>query len=318
MLKKLGLALTCLLCALGLLAGPLVHPASATDPDDHLVVSLNPSEQDIELRPGDSYIGSVTVYNVGQIPFNFQVEAAPYHAAGETYDPDFSTEDSYTKLKNWITFPETNFYVEPDHAVEVKFHITVPKDVMGGGQYAAIIIRTQDVSGDNPVQLAAQLAALIYGHVEGGERREEGELAKYSLPSLMLGGEFKTTSVFKNTGNVDFRITETLAIRDFFTNQEIMTPTSVSEDNQVIGTVSAAVLPNTSRTVNMFWKDAPQLGLFRVTQTISYLDQERTVEKVVLVCPIWLVLLVGAFVLLFIIWIISRIIARRRNQPQVF
>lgn len=313
MLKKLGLALAFILCALG---GS--HPASALD-SERLVVSLNPSEQEIELRPGEAYSSSVTIYNVGQIPFDFEVEAAPYHVSGDGYDPDFSSEDSYTELKNWITFPETKFSIEPDHAIEVKFQINVPKDIPGGGQYAAIIIRTDDVANEStPVQLAAQLASIIYGHVEGGERREEGELARHSLPSLMLSSEFKTTSIFKNTGNIDFRVTETITIRDLFTNREIISPTSTSEDGQVLGTVSSVVLPDTTRTVNMYWQDAPQLGFFRVTQTISYLDQERTIEKVVFICPIWLVALVGLFVLLVIVWIISRIRSRRQNQPQVF
>lgn len=318
MQQRLGLflagALSCIFCAfLG------SAPAQATE-SGHLIMSINPSEQEIDLKPGTSQSGSVTVYNVGSDTFSFDVEAASYQTVNDDYDPDFNTENSYTKLKNWISFPETHFTVEPDHAVEVKFQIDVPEDVAGGGQYAAIFFRASDptVSDDNPIQLVAQLASLIYGHIDGDELRIEGELSRHSLPSLMLGDEFKATSVFENTGNVDFRVTETLTIRDLFTNREVMNPNSATDNGQLVGTIEATVLPGTSRTINMFWQDAPQLGFFRVTQTIAYLDENLTIEKVVFICPIWLVVLVGIFVVLIIIWIISRIRARRQNQPQVF
>lgn len=294
--------------------------ARASDESEQLVVSINPSEQDLELKPGRSHDASVTVYNVGKIPFEFEVEAAPYQNANDAYDPDFASENNYTKLKNWIYFPEKHFSVEPDHAVEVKFQVNVPKDVVGGGQYAAIIIRTIDPNADAgaPVQLVAQLASILYGHVEGGEKQESGELVKYSLPSLMLGSEFKSTAIFKNTGNVDFRVTETMSIRDLFTNREIMNPASASETGQPIGTIESTVLPGTSRTINMHWAGAPQLGFFRVTQTISYLDQDQTIEKIVFICPIWLLILVAVFVLVAIVWIITIIHNRRRKRPQVF
>lgn len=313
MLKKLLLALA---VAVAALVG--TSPAYAAGNGD-IVVSINPSEQDIDLRPGDKTAGSVTVYNVGRKTFDFDVEAVPYRVKNNSYDADFVTENAHTRLSNWITFPETHFTVDPNHAIEVHFDIEVPIDALGGGQYAAIIIRTDTPSSsDSSVQIISQLASLLYGHVKGAEMNEEGEMTEHLFPTFILGDEFKLSSSFTNYGNVDFRVTETMTIRDFFTNKEIFTPASISEDGYNIGTISATVLPETTRTMDQVWEGAPQLGFFRVRQTIEFLDEELVFEHVVFVCPLWLIVLAGLFLLLLVLWIISHFVHRHRDAPQVF
>ena len=66
-------------------------------------------------------------------------------------------------------------------------------------------------------------------------------------------------------------VTESWTIRDFFTNREYVGPDSANEDGYTYGTLSAAVLPNTERTIKLNWQDSPAFGVFRVEQTISYL-----------------------------------------------
>lgn len=312
MLRKLALA--ALAIVFSLLGTSSAHAAGSGD----IVVSINPSEQSIDLRPGDNTTGSVTVYNVGRQVFDFEVEAAPYRVKNNSYDADFITENAHTRLSNWITFPETHFSVEPGHAVKVEFNIEVPIDALGGGQYAAVIIRTDTASDtESAVQIIPQLASLIYGHVKGAEANEDGEMTEHKFPTFILGDDFKLSSSFTNYGNVDFRVTETMTIRDFFTNKEVFTPASISEDGYNIGTISATVLPETTRTMNQVWDGAPQLGFFRVKQTIEFLDEELVFEHVVFICPIWLIVLVGLFLLLLIAWIVSHIISRRHDAPQV-
>lgn len=289
--------------------------------EDDLVVSINPSSQTLNLTPGEHYEESITVYNIGRTSLDFVVEAVPYQTKNATYDPDFSTQSAYTKIASWITFPETKFSLEPDRAVEVKFNIEVPKDVPGGGQYAAIIVRLaeeESAADHSSVSVTGQLASLIHGHVFGSTLREEGALLEEHLPSLMLGDAFRISSVYENSGNVDFQVTETLTIHDFFTGREAITPASTTEEGYPIGTVTAIILPDTRRTVDMYWQGAPQLGVFRVRHTIQFLNQDRTFDQVVFLCPIWLLVIIIIIILFIIISIISIIRARRQDKPQVF
>ncbi len=312
MLKKV-----CIL--LSLIFAPLlsVNPAFAESGD--VVMSVNPSEQNLELKPGKRYEKEITVYNLGRLGFDFEVDVTPYQAEGDDYKPNFTTTNNYTKLSNWITFPESKFHIEPGTAQVVKFEVTVPEDITGGGQYAAIIVRMLNSGDEGPaVQLVGQIASLVYGHVSGAETVEQGQMIAHDIPTFLLNNNFRMSSTFENSGNVDYEVTETMTIRDFFTNREIITPETVGDSNYPIGTSSSTVLPGTKRTIEMVWKDAPQLGVFRVKQTIEYLAEELSFEKIVIICPLWLIILLGAFILLLIIWIIARIHNRQYEQPQVF
>ena len=80
----------------------------------------------------------------------------------------------------------------------------------------------------------------------------------------------------------------------------------------MIGYNLATVLPDTSRTGVLTWSDAPKLGIFKVTQEISFLDQSFTFSQVVLICPIWLI----ALVIVLIIALIVRIIYRVKSHKQ--
>lgn len=310
----------CLTLALTLILGiAFLMPASASAKSGDIVVSLRPSEQDLELTPGKTYEESVVVYNIGKEAFDFSVEASPYQTKDNSYEPDFFSENSYTKLSNWITFKKHDFRVDPSTSVEVNFTITVPADAPGGGQYAAILIQLGDIDAEAPgVGVISQLAATIHGHVKGNSVRRDGRMISHDFPTILLGSPFTITSVFENTGNIDYRVNESWTIRDFFTNREYVSPSSANEDGYAYGTISAVVLPNTERTIKLNWQDAPAFGVFRVEQTISYFDQTETYSHVVVVCPIWAVALACAFITFGVIWLIAHFINRRREQPQVF
>lgn len=293
-----------------------VTPAAALEPGD-LVFRINPAEQTIDLAPGQHFTGVIKVQNTGRLGINIDLLAKPFQVLNDNYDPDFATENSYTKLHNWITFPETHYYIEPGATAECLFEVDVPLDVPGGGQYAAIMIETADGSSDDATfRQVNQLASLVYAHV-AGEEHIGGVLMAHKLPHFLLGSPFTASATVKNDGNIDFRLNHTLTIYDFFTNKEVFVPGGINANGETIGQANPIILPATSRTNTLTWEGAPQLGVFRAVQTISFLDQNYTYEQIVIICPIWLAGIVLFFIILMVIWIISRVHARKRKQPQV-
>ena len=139
-----------------------------------------------------------------------------------------------------------------------------------------------------------------------------------SLPSFLLSSPFTARVTVKNDGNVDFRVTHTLDIYNFFTNQPVLSSDAVSSDGTNVGRATPIILPATSRANALTWDGAPELGLFRAVQKISFLDQEYTYEQVVFLCPTWLAGLAIFFVALMVIWIILRIRKRHKSRPQSF
>lgn len=312
-------------CAAILLAAQVFSPVLGIKPNfvsalesGDIVMQINPAEQELDLAPGTVTTSTIKVQNIGRLGFSVKLSVQPYQVTNENYDPDFYTENSYTLLKNWITFSETEFYLDAGTEKEVEYTVTVPDDIPGGGQYAAIIVETRDGMDPNATfRIVSQLACLIFAHVSG-EEHIGGVLMSHSLPNFILGNDFSSSATIKNDGNIDFRATQTLTIYDFFTGNEVFSPDYIAENGKTPGRATPVILPETSRASRLTWEGAPQLGVFRAIQTISFLDENYTFEQIVFICPIWLAGVVVFLIALMIFWIILRIRHRKHNRPQAF
>lgn len=313
-MKRRFLYLLTLLLGLGIYA----QPASALL-DNDIALSVYPASQTIELYPGTEYRGKIEVANSGQKPFDFSVSAAPYSVDSESYEPDFNSRGNYTQLFDWLTFTETNFHVEPGESAQVEFIVNVPEDAVGGGQYAAILANTEDsVDPNASVQIITQAAALLYGRVNGEAMNPEGEVVEQKIPSWIFEGPLEISEVTYNTGNVDFQVAHSVTITDFLSGDELFTPESEDSEGHIIGAQTQVIYPKTSRGNKIIWEGAPKLGVVKVHQKISFLDQEINTEQIVIFCPLWLILAVIGLIVLLILWIILIIHRRKRKQPQVF
>lgn len=290
----------------------------ALEPGD-ITIRVSPSDQRVNLSPASSTTGSIIVKNVGRQSFNFKVFARPYQVLNENYDPDFNTDNDYTKLKNWLEFPVSEFSLASGEETNVEFVINVPEDVPAGGQYAAIIIETSDSADSaSSVRTINQVASLLYANVDG-ETRESGELVSQNIPQFLLGSPFTVSARVTNTGNTDFTYVQEMTIWDFFTGKEVVNPDAIDADGRNIAHSASAVLPNTTRYNALTWDGAPELGVFRVRQKINFLGQDQEFDRVVFICPIWLALAVVFIVLLFIFWLILRILTHRKNRsPRMY
>lgn len=308
MFKKLLLTVVSICLGLGFLTAPV----AALEAGD-IVMSVSPSEQDLELKPGSTHNGSVTVTNVGRLPFELKASVSPFRVANDDYTPDYTTDTSFTRLSNWIKLEKDTYHIEPGKKVDINFEVVVPEGVAGGGQYAAIMLQSDSgIKEDSAVNINARIAAVLYGHVNGGEVRTEGELVDHSLPSFMFNENFAVSQTVRNSGNTDFKVAQKLTVTNFFTNEDIIHPDSISEDGQTLGYSIYTVLPGTSRTGILNWHDAPKLGLFRVTQEISFLDKEYVFTQLVLICPTWLLVVVIAFIIVLIFSLIIKIKNKHR------
>lgn len=294
------------------------QPTLAYNPED-FSISLYPTSQTVELIPGEQRTGSVSIVNTGKAPFSFSVSASPYQATGEGYDADFSTVNTYTSLATWITFDQDSYSAEPGETIEAKFTIDVPADAVGGGQYAAIMAYTEDSADSNAsIAVASQIAAILYGRVNGPEMHPEGEIVDQHIPGFLLGGPLEISETAYNTGNVDFTVYHAVTITDFFTGEEIINPETTDSEKRIIGSDNSVVLPGTSRSNTIVWENTPKIGVVRVQQKILILDEELNSEQIVIFCPLWLILSVAGLVALLALWIALIVRRHRRKQPQVF
>lgn len=288
--------------------------SSPVSAKSEIQILLSPATQKLDdLKPGETSRGKFKVFNTGTKKFRYKLSSAPFQVINKKYEHSYTIENQYTQIHKWISFPEPSGVVLPDQNVEVPYVVNVPNDVPAGGQYAVIFVSTDDdgsEGGQKTITTTKSVGMKIYGRVPGNTR-EEGEILGNSIDTFLFKPPVFATSTVKSTSNVDIAARYDFEVINFFTGRLAYRNDEDSKEQ--------ILLPNTEYTGQINWKDAPQLGVFRVRQTVKLLDKVSTVEKIVFVLPLWFIFLVLLTLFLAVFWVISRIKARRaRSQASKY
>lgn len=304
-LKSLtGMLLTLVMLALGLFAGgDVVRAAEEETPDYRIQVS--PAKIELDLEPGKTVSKTFRVQNTGAKDFDFELGTGPYSVEGEDYKQDLSKVTSYNNIKDWIKFSEEKGNIKAGESREITAMVTVPQDVPSGGQYAVILAKMIEPQDDSVSGIVAekQVGLLVYSKNVDGNTRETGSIVDAKVPSFMFTSPIRATSVVENTGNVHADATYIMQVYPLFGGEEVYT----NEENPEVRTI----LPETRRLNTLTWDGAPQLGIFRVKQTVKFLDDVKEIEKLVFICPIWFLLIILVIIFLAVFWIVSRTRGRK-------
>lgn len=289
----------------GVVVGTAVPVQAADGEIPEYRIQVSPARFDMDLAPGKSLVEKFKVQNTGSKSFKYELEVAPYSVSDEQYNSDFSSESKYTDIVNWISLSQESGTLEAGGSDEITATIVVPKDVPAGGQYAAVLARIADDSenGGTGVDIVRQVGIIFYSNVDGVTRKE-AEVTENKISNFLFKPPINATSIVENTGNVHVEASYVLQVFPFFGGEEVYT----NEENPE----KHVILPETRRFNTMTWDGSPQLGLFKVRQTVTVLGKSSTVEKVVFLCPIWFLFIIVLIIFCVIFWIVSRV--RNRNK----
>lgn len=272
-----------------------------------VTLQIAPTSHKIALEPGNEYTDSISVQNLGDNDFEYKMSVKPYQVQDVFYNPDFVTENNYTQIVRWITFAEPSGNLPAHTSKEIKYTIKVPADVPDGGQYAVLVAEAPGQINPGSIEIIGSVGSILYTHI-GGDTREEGNLVSSRIWPLQFGSPVTAESTITNTGNVDFDVTTTINIT------KILGGNVVYDNSET--PLFHTVLPNSTRLILATWYETPKIGLFKVTQVSSFLDQNSTISGVVLVCPFWLAMAVATIIVLLIILIVYYLVSHFKNRSK--
>lgn len=291
----------------------LFHTENASASQIHL--NVTPVSFNYELNPGDSQSGSFMVSNKGDKTVYYEAKATPYYATEENGDGMkvfYDQKSAYTEIADWVNFETPAGQIEPGNNAEIKFTINVPEDAHGGGQYAALIVSN---SSENPreaggisISEIANIGPVVYAKING-DITMDGKILSHDIQGFRFEPPISATSVVKNDGNVHADAVYTLKVYPLFGGESIY--------NNEEKPASTTVLPGATRYYTVAWTaehGAPSLGIFKVKSEVKMFDQTSTIEKIVIVCPMWTLIAVGAFIVALIFWITFRIKSRKAES----
>lgn len=269
--------------------------------------------QRLTLEPGEVYSGTITVATPSDATGNFSyvVSVTPYSVVGEEYAADLTTSNIYSEIADWTTIENPTGTLAPNESTDIHFTIRVPESIHGGGQYATIMVSqdpsTQTSTSGATVQNLLQIASVIYADI-GGEVDRTGEVLENNVPTFAFSSPIDLTALIANHGNIHTDTIFDIKITNNFTG-ELVYPDPDSEDY-----TAEIIMPETTRYIVHQIGNLPPLGSFKVSQTIYYGDSVSTVEKDLIICPLWFIFLVLFAISSVIIFIVLRIRTHRRTR----
>ena len=283
---------------------------------DSDMFTVTPTSQKIELVAGETYTGSITVANPTNAvkDFAYSVSVAPYNVTGENYSADLETVSSRSNIINWISIPEPKGVLAPNEMREVKFTITVPEDAAGGGQYAAILVGSDAETAKKEgfaIQNIYEIASVIYADVEG-DTVHEGEVLDNYIPGFSFVTPVKVSTTIRNDGNTHETAQVYIRIKNAVTGESIYPQGGES------GGIEEVIMPETTRYIAQDIEVLAPLGVYNVTQAVTYLDETSIYKQTLIVCPLWFLLLMIVTISAIVASIIRAIIKHKRKAEKVF
>lgn len=288
--------------------------------------TVSPQDQEYVLTPGQSVTGEITVTNPNDAggKFYYIAEIVPYSASDDgKYTMNFEDMTSYTDIVDWVTMSDDNEsnakqvhgVLDPGETKGAHYTITVPEDARGGGQYFAVRVKNdleaaQKAEGEENVVIkeVTGIASVVLVEVSG-DIVVKGEITNNNVPTFFLTPPITTSFVVKNEGNTHAKISYFMQVFPLFSDEEVYT----TEERANTG----YVLPGASRMIMQTWDNTPSMGIYKVKQTVYYdsMNNEPSVtEKIVIICPIWLLFLIFFVIAAMIIWVVMRVQGRRKSE----
>lgn len=274
-------------------------------------LQISPTQDSIgTLEPGETYEGEFNVQNTGSKPYSYKTSIAPFSVKNDSYEQDFETTSQYTEITDWVTITEgAEAEVQPGEQQTVKYKIKVPKDAPARSQSAGILVTMNAGETDNGIQTIRQIGYYFYANI-AGETNQTAEIVKNSIPSFLFNPPLVASSVVRNSGNIYTAAKYRLEVYNVFGGKMVYTNATENQKGEE-QLDSQIIFPETERYNEVSWEGAPQLGLFKVKQTVEIFNEKSEVEKIVFICPIWFLLIIIAVVAIIIYKIVSCILRRR-------
>ncbi len=279
------------------------------------IFTVTPMSYNLSLDSGEVYEGTLTIANPANASqdFNYKVEISPYAVIGEDYTADFSDDSSRTQIVDWIKIDEPTGVLKPNETKEVKFTVTVPELAPAGGQYAALLVSSNNKNNASQgvsVNNVFEMASIIYANI-GGETVRKGEVLDNVIPGFVTTSPITVSATLTNEGNVHEIARIGLEVKSLFSSQPLYPQPGDS------GVINEVIMPETSRYVTRDITGISPLGVYEVTQTISYLGQSYQTSQTVISCPIWFMALSIITIIAIVLAIVTRV-KRHHLKRKVF
>lgn len=223
----------------------------------------------------------------------------------EDYTKDIVAESKVAK--DWLSFVggKNVYEIDAQASADVAIRFNVPTEAEKGRTQYVIIKATvtSEAGKDQSVETLAKITVT-------DENLEFGGASDNELTAFSLVNEIKGAAIIKNSGKVGFVTTVTVRVSPAF---------GLENWEEVINEESVEVAPSQNGERIEFSKEM-SFGIYKVEQKISYVNSEGKIITAtnvgrVILCPVWLLAVLGGVILLVVVVIVV-IKLKKRNKKE--
>lgn len=252
-------------------------------------LTVYPIRNELNIEPGMSYYGSLTVTNSTDKAMEVSLSAEVFNVINQQYDYAFTAESNVVK---WVNFESLGVSLLPNESKEVKYNIGVPLSAEPGGRYISLFATNDIETQDGGISSRQRIASLLYITVAGNISRT-GHLLSLNSPWL-ISGSSSWSAILRNSGTTHFRSRYNVKINGIVSGGQFA---SASGD--------ALILPGTVRLINDELPMPILPGIYRLEYEIGLGDTPaQNVSRLIIYMPYWSLFFIAIAVLAVIYWII--------------
>ena len=252
---------------------------------DEYRLDLSPASKRMTIKPGEQKKGDLQVKNTGTKAVIVDIYATPYTSENGIGEQKISMGEDYTKITEWITFKDSNgsyqkkisFNLEPNQIRDIRYAVNVPKEAVGGGQYAILFaefnpIKTSE-SETAGIQSRSRVGMALFTTIDDEGIIRDSQIKDIQTAKIAIDSNVFVGYTAINTGNVDFQTSTEMTVK------------SITGDELYHNIAVDTVLPDVYKVIREEWEDTPSLGLFHLSYTLKALDEIIEEEHLILVMP---------------------------------
>lgn len=228
-------------------------------------LTLSPLRREINITPGTSLDGKLTVTNSTDKPMVVDMAAEEFSVINQQYDYVFTAGSNVTK---WVNFNPSVVSLEAGETKKITYTIGVPLSDEPGGLYIGLFASTNVGNLDGGANSQQRVASLLYITVGSdvlGDSTQTGHIISLSSPWLVSGKTIWSMAL-QNAGITHYRSDYEVKINNLF-GSEVASSQG-----------SALILPGTVRLVSDTLPLPQWPGVYKIVYSIGLGDTPAVIE----------------------------------------
>ncbi len=190
----------------------------AQETNNAITLGVSPQILEITANPGEKITNTFRLTNASDQSVNVKTTPKNFTPQGEEGAVDLTEERTNFSLAEWISVSPDTAFIESNKTKDFIVTILVPEDVEPGSHFGSVVFQTIPPENDEAAALVSQEIAPVILVRIAGDTVESAAIEEFKSNTSFYSNEksIELISRIKNTGNVHFKPTGQIVIKNTF------------------------------------------------------------------------------------------------------